>query len=356
MQKRLVILILLIGTLLMGVWVQAQDIFPTDEPDDPNFQISFPPPVYTLRGEVEIRGSINLASMTSYFVEFRPIVLEEDLPPNRPWFPATLPGTQAINDDVLGTWNTEITPDGLYEIRLTANLTDGTREHFRVSPLRVENEIPPFLDVDDIDSPSVTNTPSVSGRPTLVPTPTAFSGRPQVTAVVDANVRSGDGVEYDRVGFLLAGDSAEVIGISSFGTGWFYVELENGRRGFISPTTVQASGNLQGLTRVDPPPPPTPPATATPLATATPVTTANLHFTAVVTNPSPPVCNQTFTINVTIENNGTTATASSGVISVTDIHTGSGSVVEQTIGGFPGIGCRRNLHGCHTHHSRYLLW
>ena len=148
-------------------------------------------------------------------------------------------------------------------------------------------------------------------------------------------MRAGDDTRYDRIGFLLAGETAQAIGISSFGTGWYYIQLANGRRGYIAPSIVSFEGDVGGLPLVAPPPPPTPPATATPIATATPVTSANLAFVTIDLDPDMPICNQTITANVTIRNNGTTATASSGVIAVSDTHLGSGTVTESTIGGFP---------------------
>ena len=60
-----------------------------------------------------------------------------------PWLPASLPETGTILEDVLATWDTLSVEDGLYELRLTANVSRQGPVHFRVAPLRVENILPP---------------------------------------------------------------------------------------------------------------------------------------------------------------------------------------------------------------------
>lgn len=311
----------------------AQQPVPTSTPANPNANVSWPPPVYVLRGTETLRGTANLPNMSNYFFEFRP--LNPDLseqPDNAPWFPATLPQTAPVQSGVLGTWNTQTAPDGVYELRLTINISGGTPVFALISPLRIENNPPPF--VTRVPPAGIaTNTPAPQLPPTLAPTP--VSTGPQVTALVDANVRKGDDTRYDAIGFLLKGDSAPILGISSFGTGWYYIQLKDGRRGFIAPTIVSVSGNATGLPLISPPPPPTPAATATPLPPPTPITAANLVITGLGLNPNPPVCNQTFTLLVTVTNVGTGPTVSSGLASVQDIAARTGTVGTTSQGGFP---------------------
>lgn len=343
MKRRFLGILLL--TLMAIPLALGQQINNIIEPNDDTLinsaaNISFPPPVYVVRETVDIRGTITLPTMRNYFVEFRPLVIDETdaLPSDqRPWFPATLPMTTPIIDDVLGTWNTFTAPDGLYEIRLTINTTSGVPEYVRVSPIRVENNIPPFL--EEVLA-GATTTPSALtpiGRATLAATPTAFSTGPQVVALVDSNVRSGDTTEYDRVGFLFSGESAPIIGVSSFNTNWYYIQLDSGRRGFIAPSVVRAEGDLASLPRINPPPPPTPIPTNTPTPTATPETSANLVVSKVTLNPNPPQCNETFTIFVTVKNTGSGASSVGGSISVTDSRTADGTVIESTLGAFPAL-------------------
>ncbi|MGA8204694.1 MAG: SH3 domain-containing protein, partial [Woeseiaceae bacterium] len=255
-------MVLLLAALTMTV--QAQGIEPApDATINPSANISWPPPVYVLRGQFTIRGSANLPNMVSYFVEFRP--LPNDLTAvdsEAGWTPISLPSASAVQDDVLATWNTTTATDGVYELRLTINLTSGDPATFLVAPVRIENTPPPFA-VTPL-APTVLVTPTLPTIETIAPT---ADTTPRVTATVDANVRSGDSTVYPVVGALLNGESAPIVGVSSFGTGWYVIRLSNGRQGWISPNVVTLSGDTSNLPSMNPPPPPTPtpiPATATP--------------------------------------------------------------------------------------------
>lgn len=349
MNRRLFAIVIAIGLLLIPLALSQDTISPLIEPNDdtlvnPAANISFPSPVYVVRETVDIRGTVTLPTMRNFFIEFRPLVVNEaDALPSeeRPWFPATLPQLQPIVDDVLGTWNTFTAPDGLYELRLTINTDSGIPQYVRVSPIRVENDVPPFLQADLTQQAGATPIPTQvipSSRETLAPTPTSLnSGQPQVVSLIDSNVRTGDSTEYDRIGFLFAGETASIIGISSFGTGWYYIQLSNGRRGWIAPSVVRTEGNLNNVPRINPPPPPTPIPTNTPTNTPTPVTEANLVINDVQLDPNPPVCNETYTLFVTVENAGTGKTSAGGTISVNDTRTSDGTVVESTVGAFPEL-------------------
>jgi len=64
-HKRLTLLILAL-ILLLAMPIAAQDVEPTTDTEiNPNATISWPPPVYVLRGQFTIRGSANLANMTN---------------------------------------------------------------------------------------------------------------------------------------------------------------------------------------------------------------------------------------------------------------------------------------------------
>lgn len=340
---------LVAGICALGVF--AQDIVPAGQPADPNFAISFPPPVYVLNGTVEIRGSANLPNMGSYFIEFRPLVLTDvgtptptpDPDNEAPWFPATLPQTAAIADGVLGRWNTLTAPDGLYEMRLTVNMAGGTQQYFRVSPLRIDNTT--FVQAQP------TFAPTLVGRPTLAATPTSptgggTTGGPRVTAVMNANVREGDSTAYNRIGTLLQGQSADIIGISPNAGRWYYIQLTNGQRGFIAPSTVTVEGDTSGLSSVNPPPLPTAIPTAIPtriLATAIPTalptsaaTGANLAIQSVVVDPVQPVCNQSTLVTVKVINNGTGQSVPFS-IGLTDRRSADGSTTGSTRGAVPAL-------------------
>ncbi|MGB1285173.1 MAG: SH3 domain-containing protein [Aggregatilineales bacterium] len=357
-------------TTSMVLMVGAQDISPFADADDPAVQITFPLPVYALAGEVEIMGSADAIDMSNYFIEYRELMIGEDgsfidnptaddTDVELPWSPAAFPVVGAVQDGILGIWDTTRVEDGLYEIRLTVNITDSVPQFFRVSPLRVDNSNMQMMEITPTPIP---DTGIV--RATLPPSPTAPgdtgtiatqspnatpipSGDNVVTAVVDANVRAGDNTQYARIGSLLAGESAPVIGISNSGSGWLYIQLDGGREGFIAPSIVSFTGDRNSLPRVAPPPPPepsptllpsntpTPPSTATPTITPTVASSANLRIVSVVLSPNPPACGTGFNVLITIENNGSTSTNSSGGISVSDKHVSSGTSTGSTTGGFP---------------------
>ena len=114
------------------------------EPDatNPEAHISFPPPVYVVRHQVAIRGTVTVANLQSFYIEFRPLDLaseaEQDEENAHTWYPATLPRITHVKDDILGTWNTKYLQDGLYELRLTINTISDPKQNVYLSPIRVE--------------------------------------------------------------------------------------------------------------------------------------------------------------------------------------------------------------------------
>ena len=360
-MKRSQLLVYLVLTLLMLVpLTSGQDSADPIEPKDPDMMnpeahISFPPPVYVVRDSVDIRGTVTLATMRNFFIEFRPLALDmmmDDEEEEHQWFPATLPRIEAVVDDVLGTWNTVTLRDDLYELRLIINTGGDMPEYYRVSPIRVENNPPPFAAEQQM---MVEVEPEP--EPTPEPAPTATPDTtPRVVATVASNVRAGDSTLYAVIGHLLEGDSAKIKGISSYGTGWYYIELANGRSGFIYPGIVNTAGDLSNLPRINPPPlPPTP----IPVPTAVPQppqpqTGANLIFANVQINPHPATCNKAYRIDVTVRNNGTGASTSGGMILVRDSgNDGTGQVQSTEIAFGPlAPGHSQNVFG----HLTASLW
>jgi formylglycine-generating enzyme required for sulfatase activity len=148
----------LVLSLLLATPALAQE-------PDPNAAIQWPASVYVLRGAVEIRGTANLSDMAGYFVEY--VLLPENtfVPADDAlWFPATLPAPGPVLDGVLGVWDTLMVPDGLYALRLTVNVPGGAVHHV-VSPVRVENNPPSFVQVVEPPPPP----PAVSEIPEPLP-------------------------------------------------------------------------------------------------------------------------------------------------------------------------------------------
>ncbi|MGJ3239272.1 MAG: CARDB domain-containing protein [Anaerolineae bacterium] len=341
MRKYAYFSLIVVFAVMIAFVSSAQEITPRTVPaDDADIAITYPPAVWVMSDSVEIIGTADLLNMSNYLIEYRELRFDDDeTDPNEDeieWFPATLPGSSAVRNDVLGTWNTTTVRDGLYEMRLVINLSDGTQEIFPVSPLRVENDPQDSfagLPLASTLQPTPTNLPGGGGpRPTLQPTPTNIgTGDPVVTAVTDANIRSGDDTSYPRVDALFRNEQAVVLGISSSGSGWFYVETVDGQRGFIAPSTVRFDGNIATLRFINPP------ATPTPLPTATPATTANLQISGIELSPSIPQCGESFDILINVTNSGTGATSSSGTLTVIDRNNRTGATTASTVGGFPVI-------------------
>lgn len=339
-KKSVLIALALLFALVLPAFAQTGAPI-GEESVDPNANISWPPPVYVVRGEFEVRGTANLPNMTNYFLDFRP--LGDDLLPlsdsEDDWFPAVLASPSAVNDSVLGTWNTELVADGLYELRLTVNVQGGIPVQHTVSPLRIENTPPPFA-ATPTPVPTATLAASPTPDVTAVPTQDAI---PRVTITTpNGNVREGDSTVYRIIASFPQGTQAQIRGLSNRGSGWYYVQLADGRLGWMSPDIVQTSGDLTGLPLVAPPPPPPPTAPPIPTSppfvpTVAPSSNANLVAGIVVLDPAQPTCGQTFTVGFDVANLGSEATTISGTVSLVDQRAADGSQQGNTVGGFPVI-------------------
>ena len=335
---------LIVAMLMLVPLALGQDSASLIEPNadtmvNPDANISFPPPVYVVRDSVDIRGTVNLPSILSYFVEFRPLVIDmmdTEEQEEGHWSPGTVPQRSAVVDDIVGTWNTLMARDGLYELRLNINTGNGP-QYVRLSPIRVENN-PPQLD-EQLMQEEVEEPPDPTAEPEPAQEPVDDS--PRVVAQVNSNVRAGDNTFYQIVGFLLEGETANVLGTSSRGTRWYFIELANGVSGFIHPNIVRTEGDLSNLKSISPPPlPPTPIPipTAIPVAAApaAPATGADLVFGGASVSPHPPTCNETYTVNVTIRNNGN-ADSQGVIVEVRDSRANDGQVLQTTRIGFPPV-------------------
>ena len=329
MQKiRLFGLLLLTAILSVAVSVSAQAT-PTSTPTpNPNANITWPPPVYVVRGLFTIYGTTNLPNTTGWFLEER--LVDATVPEDQGWTPVTLVSRTPTQDSVLGVWDTTSSDDGVYSLRLNVSLSNNTRVYAVVSPLRIENNPPAFAGLGTQQPNAI---PTQGGLPTLIPTPTAFSTVPQATARINANVRRGDGTIYDIVGNLPAGTTVQIVGVSSLGTGWYLIVLPNGVQGWIAPSVVDVTGNFSGVPRVNPPEPPPP--TPVPV-TATPSSTVNLVAGNFKFDPGSPNCGQVFNIYMDVANFGSSYSPS-GLITVNDYRQADGSFQTKTLGAFPSI-------------------
>lgn len=98
--------------------------------------------------------------------------------------------------------------------------------------------------------PTLIPTPTMTSTPTSIPitatfTPTATSTLfPELVARLNTNVRSGPGMAYEVINFLLEGSFARILARSSRLTNvddWFLIELEDGSIGWVSANLVTVS-------------------------------------------------------------------------------------------------------------------
>ncbi|MDX2141058.1 MAG: SH3 domain-containing protein [Chloroflexota bacterium] len=320
-SSRLHLLTIALVLLILSVGVAAQ----AQEEIDPDAAITFPPSVYLLRDTIEIRGTANLPDMTGYFLSVQ--ALDELLEPtDTEPEPIMLVQSEPVIDGVLVEWDTTTVEDGLYALVLT--VLRGVEEDvtMRVTPIRVENDVPSFL-------PNATVLPTISmtAVSTAVPPTGPVTG---TVNVASANVRTGDSTDYPVVTALFRGDNVTITGVSTRGSGWYQVQLADGRIGWMASGVLDESGDVRVLPRVQPPPVPV---TRTPTPPPTPVSSADLVAGVVVLDPSLPVCLQTFTVGLDVANLGTGATFVSGTVSLIDTRAADGSVQGTTVGGFPPI-------------------
>lgn len=133
----------------------------------------------------------------------------------------------------------------------------------------VPNEDPPIANI----APTSTLPGSSSGDGTAVAT-----DGPTLTVLVDLNIRSGPGVVYERLGFFLQGDTAQVLGIDP-ASGWWLVACPSN----IAAAQCWVSGGSQYTlgSNTDAVPVAAAPPTPTPVPTAVP-TIASQADTAVL--------------------------------------------------------------------------
>ncbi len=271
LRRRLLVLLLTLLTTAAPAFAQQPD---------PNVNISYPPPIYALGGSVKIVGTANAPGMTSYFLEFRPLIdARTEADASVPWQPATLPSRAPVIGGVLGTWDTTLAVDGLYELRLTVFTSSNQAIYAMDSPLRILNNSPASGVTPTPSSPAffiVTAAPPapiiVQPQPQPQPQLTVAPQSPMAQATIDANVRAGDSTLYAPVGALLTGQTAPIVGRSARST-WWLIQLPNGRQGWIAPSTVIVTGDTSGVPYATPPELTT---TPTPAFTPTSAGTPNL--------------------------------------------------------------------------------
>jgi hypothetical protein len=120
------------------------------------------------------------------------------------------------------------------------------------------------IPIDLVNSPiptSIPELPTFTPTATLSPTPffTSTPLIPQISVSMPTNCRVGPGKVYDRVGGLLPGEVAEVVGRNPVGNYW-YIRNPRDSNGFcwLWGEYATVRGNINVLPIYTPPPTPTP--------------------------------------------------------------------------------------------------
>ncbi len=154
--------VLLLIFLLYSLSVTAQDA---------TIRIDWPPPVYDLTGTVQVRGTVNVPGLRNYFLEMGEY--DPHTPDAAPsfWTPVSLPRRDPVTEGILGTWDTTIYADGLYQLRLRVLLDSGESLFYNVAPLRVLNETERPAGEAQPTSTRIPQVPTATPTPVLPPTP-----------------------------------------------------------------------------------------------------------------------------------------------------------------------------------------
>lgn len=108
--------------------------------------------------------------------------------------------------------------------------------------------------VQDTPLPASTSTPEFTPTITLTPTPSV----PTVTVSVNTNCRTGPGTQYDIIGALVIGQSAEVVGKNSASNSWIIKTPGGTGNCWLWGQYATVSGNTSGLPEYAIPSTPTP--------------------------------------------------------------------------------------------------
>ena len=160
---------------------------PTPLPVPTLLQIAYPDEGAIISDTIRVVGSASHPQFVQAQLEFSPY-------PGDLW--ALVPGTismEAVNGGVLGTWNTEMTPDGIYQLRVRMFTSDGESTITVVRNLHIQNH-------PETATPTFTPTPTRTPRPTITPSHTATEESPvtapiwQAGDVLVVGVRGGSDV------------------------------------------------------------------------------------------------------------------------------------------------------------------
>ncbi len=151
-MRRIVLLFSLLLALALSTAAFAQSA---------DLNITSPQATTTVSGLVDVIGTVNPPNLQAYFLEVSEFALD---PSAASWTPVTLPGRVPVTSGVIASWDTTLVANGVYALRLTAALTNGTNQQTIVGPIRVNNTAGAVVETGSTP-------PAETGAPEVVPSP-----------------------------------------------------------------------------------------------------------------------------------------------------------------------------------------
>ena len=166
--------------------------------DNPEVRLSAPKAGQALQGVVPIQGNCAIKNFASARVEFA----YSDNPTDT-WF--LIQDLQAgVSNNVLAQWDTSTITDGVYQVRLRVQTTDGKEYQAAISGLRVRNYTPVETDTPAPTSPGAALVVTSTTIPTSIPSsPTALPRNPAEISPQNIQASLGKGALAVLVVFIL---------------------------------------------------------------------------------------------------------------------------------------------------------
>lgn len=188
----------------------------TSTPEPDRMSIRSPQIGQALQGIVVVSGNTAVEDFLSAELSFS----YHDHPTDT-WF-IIQSWSEPVPDDDLAQWDTTTITDGLYDLRLSVTLSDGTQTTYNVPSLRVRNYTPIETNTPTPLTPTATPEPGDTPVPTSTSTPTETLIPPTATSLPPnpAELTPGDITTTLGIGalaaFVLFALSGIYLGIKNF--------------------------------------------------------------------------------------------------------------------------------------------
>jgi hypothetical protein len=177
------------ASILQSNATQTLTITPTPQPR--LLSIHYPLTGTALQGSVNIIGTTAIAGFQNAELAFA-----YSNHPTNTWFLINVSDTP-VNESTIATWDTSTISDGIYDLRLTVNLTTGKQVETIIKAVRVRNYSPIETDTPTPVTPTSTQAPGELPPATITPTATETPVPPSATPLPT------NALEFTRQDFAL---------------------------------------------------------------------------------------------------------------------------------------------------------